>query len=132
MDDARLTSIPLFAELSKPERRAVARVADEVDIREGKRLMNEGENAYEFFVIEDGTAEVMVGDRHVADLGPGDFLGEMGSVSHARRNATVTATSAMNLIVMTARDLRHIEHDMPRVHDRLQTAIEERTAALVG
>src|SRR3954453_814053 len=129
MEDARLKSIPLFAGLSKHERREVAHVSDWVDVREGKRLMGEGALAYEFFAIERGSCEVTVAGERVAELGPGDFLGEMGAVSHARRSATVTATSPMTVIVMTARDLRHIEHEMPAVHARRQTAIEERAAA---
>jgi|1185.fasta_scaffold25419_2 CRP/FNR family cyclic AMP-dependent transcriptional regulator len=129
MDDARLRSIPLFAGLSKGECRMIGRMADEVDVRDGERLMGEGKLAYEFFAIERGTCEVTIHGDRVAELGPGDFLGEIGAVSHARRNATVTATSPMTVIVMTARDLRFIEHEMPAVHDRLQAAIEERVAA---
>ena len=130
MDERRLQSIPLFADLSKSERQAVARVADEIDVDEGKRLINEGSCAYEFFAITDGTAEVTIGGRHVADLGAGDIAGEMGAIGNAPRNATVTATSPMSLVVLTARDLRHIQREMPRVHDRLRKAIDERTAAL--
>jgi CRP/FNR family cyclic AMP-dependent transcriptional regulator len=130
MDERRLQSIPLFADLSKSERAAVARIADEMDVAEGKRLINEGAFAYEFFAITYGTAEVTVGGRHVADLGPGDIAGEMGAIANAPRNATVTAKSPMSVVVMTARDLRHLEREMPRLHERLRAAIEERAAAL--
>jgi voltage-gated potassium channel len=132
MDEARLKSIPLFASLSKHELREVARCADEVDVREGKSLMTEGEFAFEFFVIEDGTSEVTHGGRRVAQLGRCDFLGEMGAIEHAKRSASVVATSPMTLIVMTDRDIRHLEHELPAVHQRLCKAIEERTAALAG
>ncbi len=132
MDERRLDSIPLFAELTKDERREVARLADEIDVDEGTRLTTEGAGSYEFFAIEEGTAEVAIGDRTIAELGPGDIVGEMGSIARAPRNATVTATSPMTLVIMTARDLRHIEREMPRVHERVQAAIEARTAALTG
>ena len=132
MDETRLKSLPLFASLSKRELQQVARSCDEVDVPEGKSLMTQGESAYEFFVIADGTAEVSADGRHVADLGPGDFLGEMGAMAHAKRSATVVATSPMVLVVMTDRDLRHLESEMPTVHQKLSTAVEERTAALAS
>jgi non-specific serine/threonine protein kinase len=132
MDERRLQSIPLFADLSKSELRAVARLADEVDVGEGKELTTEGSLSYEFFAITSGTAAVTVDGRVIAERGPGDIIGEMGAIANTRRNATVTATSPITMAVMTARDLRRIEKEMPRVHDRLQAAISERKAALSG
>ena len=133
MDEAHLKSVPLFATLSKRELRQVARSCDEVDVREGRALMKEGDSAFEFFVIEEGTAEVTAADgRTLAELGPGDFMGEMGAIGHAKRSASVVAKSPMTVIVMTDRDLRHLEREMPSVHRQLCAAVEERTAALAA
>ena len=54
--------------------------------------MREGEFAYEFFILEEGHAEVTANGEHLADLVPGDFFGEMGLVEHVRRNASVVTT----------------------------------------
>ena len=133
MDEARLKSVPLFASLSKKELRQVAHCADEVDVREGRAIISEGGSAYEFFVIEEGHCEVTAPDgRTLADLGPGDFMGEMGAVGHAKRSASVVAKSPMTLIVMTDRDLRHLEREMPSVHAQLCRAVEERSAGLAA
>jgi CRP-like cAMP-binding protein len=132
MDEARVASIELFAELSRRECRAVAQHADEVDVEEGARLINEGDFAYEFFAIEDGTAKVVRGDEHVAHLGPGDFMGETGIVQKTTRNASVVATSPMTLIVMTEQDFRSINRAMPAVAERIRKAVEERCRSLVG
>ena len=133
MDEQRLASVPLFASLSKRERAELARHADEVDLREGQELVHEGAFAYEFFVIEEGTAEVLRGGEHVADLGPGDFFGEMGAVSvDGRRNATVVTRSPMTAIVMTARDFRDIASRMPMLAERIGEKIRERSEKLVG
>jgi CRP/FNR family transcriptional regulator, cyclic AMP receptor protein len=98
MDEARLASIDLFSSLSKRERSEIASRADELDISDGTHLVREGEFAYEFFVIEEGEAEVLRGGEHVASLGPGDFLGEMGIVTRAPRNASVVARSPMRVL----------------------------------
>ena len=70
--------------------------------------------------------------RTLAQLGPGDFMGEMGAMRHAKRSASVVAKSPMTVIVMTDRDLRHLEHEMPSVHRQLCAAVEERSAALAA
>jgi CRP/FNR family cyclic AMP-dependent transcriptional regulator len=129
VEETRLKSAPLFADLGKKERRALARRTDSIAVSEGEQLAREGEFAYEFFVIENGTAEVTHGSDHVADLGPGDFFGEMGILGHKRRGATVTATSSMEVIVMTEQALRSLSSEEPGVARQLEQAIEERLAA---
>jgi CRP/FNR family cyclic AMP-dependent transcriptional regulator len=126
MDEARLRAIPLFDGLGKKERRAVARQADEVEVEVGRQLVREGEFAYEFFAIEDGSAEVRRGDQLLAELGPGDFFGEMGLIGQVTRNASVVATSPMRVLVLTGSAFRHIERELPAVSKQIRKAIEER------
>ena len=77
-DEARTAEkVPLFAGLSEHELERLPRWADEIDVPTGKRLINQGAFPHEFMVIEDGTAEVTHDGTHLADLGPGDFFGEM-------------------------------------------------------
>ena len=128
MDEKRLDAVPLFAALSKKERSQIARCADEVDVAAGKQLVKEGSFSYEFFVIEDGEAEVLRHDEHLADLGPGDYFGEMGILGHAQRNATVVARTPLTAIVMTDRGLRRMEREMPHLADALREKVQERTA----
>ena len=126
MDASRLASIPLFAELSERDRADVARYADEVEVSAGKALAEEGQFAYEFFVIEQGTAEVTKDDRVLATLGPDDFFGEIGLVESERRTATVTATSPMELIVIFGPNFRRLERELPELATQIRTAIRER------
>jgi hypothetical protein len=58
MDANRLHGLDLFSGLSKHELDEVSRLVDEVTVPAGKVLGREGEIAYEFFVIEEGTASV--------------------------------------------------------------------------
>jgi CRP-like cAMP-binding protein len=131
MDERKVSEINLFAGLSRGERRQVATCADEVAVEEGRKLVREGEFAYEFFVIEEGRAEVLRDGEHVAHLGPGDYLGEMGIVGQARRNASVVARSPMSLVVMTEQDFRGMTRAMPAVADRIQQTVQQRSETLV-
>jgi CRP-like cAMP-binding protein len=55
-------------------------------------------------VIESGSVEVTKDGRHVAHLGPGDFVGEIALLRDVPRTATVTATAAT---VLQALDRAH-------------------------
>jgi CRP/FNR family transcriptional regulator, cyclic AMP receptor protein len=132
MDESSLRSVPLFESLSGDERRTIAQHADEIEVPEGTELVRQGEFAYEFFVLEDGTAEVRRDGERVAELGPGDFLGEMGIVTKSVRNATVVTTSPARAIVMTEQAFRSMSRLNPAVADRITAAVEERCPALLG
>jgi CRP-like cAMP-binding protein len=126
VDAKRLEAVPLFAGLSRREREQVARWADEIDEPAGHRLVDQGTFAHEFFVLLEGTVEVRKDERHLTDLGPGDFFGEIALVGHDRRTATVTATTPVRAIVMHSREFGAMRGAMPAVCDRIETAIQER------
>jgi CRP/FNR family transcriptional regulator, cyclic AMP receptor protein len=128
VDAKRLEKIPLFAELSRRDREQVARWADEIDVPEGHRLVDEGRFPHEFFVIERGTVEVIKDGQHVADLGPGDFFGEIAIVEHERRTASVVSTTPLRAIVMFAREFELMQSEMPSVAEKVHRAIRERLA----
>jgi CRP-like cAMP-binding protein len=130
MDEGRLKANPLFAGLSRKERQALAPRADEVDLEEGRVIVREGQWAYQFFAIEQGTVEVRRGDQLLAELGAGDFFGEKGLMADTRRNASVIATSPVTVIVMTAQAFRQTAREMPEVGKKITAAIEERCRAL--
>jgi CRP-like cAMP-binding protein len=131
MDPNRLRSIPLFTGLEKREIEALSRWADEVDVDEGRSLVEEGDFGYEFFAIEDGRAEVRHGDETLAELGPGDFFGELALSGDARRNASVVATSPLTAIVMTRQAYHSMRHDIPTVCHRIEAAVKDRGRELV-
>ena len=130
MDESSLQSIALFESLPAASRGVIAQHADEIDVPEGTELVRQGEFAYEFFVIEDGAAEVLRDGKRIAELGPGDFLGEMGIVGKTVRNATVVTTSPSRVIVMTAQAFSSVARINPEVASRIQGAVEERCRVL--
>jgi CRP-like cAMP-binding protein len=126
VDAERLKRIPLFADLSRRDLDRLARRTDEVDVKAGRHLVDQGAFPHEFIVIESGAAEVLVDGERVAELGEGDFFGEMALLVEQRRTATVTATSDLRVIVMHERDFRAMEDEMPEVAARIQTVMDER------
>ena len=128
MDASRLKSIALFEEVGDEELAEIAPFATEVSVEEGRELVREGDFSYEFMAIEEGQAEVTRGGEHVADLGPGDFFGEMGLLEKTLRNATVTAKTPVRLVTLTGWDLRRVERAAPEAMERIREVLEARRA----
>jgi CRP/FNR family transcriptional regulator, cyclic AMP receptor protein len=126
MDPNRLRSLPLFADVSDEELSQVATFAQEISVEAGRELVREGDFSYEFMAIEQGEAEVTRQGEHVADLGPGDFFGEMGLLEKTLRNATVTAKTPMQLVTLTGWDLRRIERSIPQAVARVRAVLDAR------
>jgi len=117
-----IKKVPLFEQCSKKELEQVAGAADEIDLAEGKELMREGTRGREFFVILDGSAEVTQGGEKINSLGPGDFFGEIALISDLPRTATVTATSPLRALVVTARSFQRLVEESPEIQRKVLEA----------
>jgi CRP-like cAMP-binding protein len=121
-----LDDVPLFQTLPDDVRQKFATWVSEVSVPEGKHLAEEGEYAYDLFIIKEGTAEVIQDGKSVAELGPGEFFGEMGVLEKARRNATVVAKTPMTLLTLTSWDVKRLESKSPEAMRELESVIEKR------
>jgi CRP/FNR family cyclic AMP-dependent transcriptional regulator len=126
MDSQRLKSVPLFESLGDDVRERFAVWIGELKVDAGRHLAEEGEFAYELFVIEDGTAEVVKDGNRIAELGPGEFFGEMGVLEKAQRNATVVAETPMTLLTLSHWDVKRLERESPEAIAELRRVIDAR------
>jgi CRP-like cAMP-binding protein len=124
-----LRRVPLFSACSKRQLEAVAGIADEIDLPEGKVLIREGERGREFFVLIEGQAEVTQGPEAIRMLGPGDFFGEIALISRTPRTATVVARSPVRALVITDRAFRTLLERMPDLQPKVMQALAERLNA---
>ena len=126
METKTLAGISLFSGLSKKELTRLDQWSDEVNVPAGTPLTGEGRFAHEFCVIVDGTATVTRDGRMIAELGAGDFFGEIALLETTRRTATVTASTPVRLIVMFEREFRLMTSEMPAVADRIRATLRAR------
>jgi CRP/FNR family transcriptional regulator, cyclic AMP receptor protein len=124
----RLKGVPLFSALSPEELDALGGRFEERQVRAGTHLTTEGAAGYTFFVIESGTVEVERDGRVINTLGPGDFFGETAILSGERRNATITAASDVDVLVLFGTEFRILERDWPGVARTIVEKMAERTA----
>ena len=120
--------VPLFAACSKKELAEIASIADEIDLPSGKVLMEQGGEGREFFVLIEGTADVIQDGRKVNSMGPGDFFGEIALVAKTPRTATIKATSPLRALVINDRAFRALLEHSPKIQLGVLQALAERVA----
>lgn len=121
-----LKRTPLFAGCSKAELRALASSADELDLREGTVITREGRPGREFFVLVSGTARVTKDGKAIAELGAGDWFGEIALLTDTPRTATITATSPVDVLVITDRRFRNVVETMPSIALKILASVADR------
>ncbi|MCC6226773.1 MAG: cyclic nucleotide-binding domain-containing protein [Microthrixaceae bacterium] len=118
-----LAQVRLFSSCNSKELAKIARASDELSLPKGKVLMNQGRTGREAFVIVDGQASVDVGGVTVAELGPGDHVGELALLDGGTRTATVTATTDMTVIVLSQRAFFGLLDEVPGLARKILSSL---------
>jgi CRP/FNR family transcriptional regulator, cyclic AMP receptor protein len=124
-----LGSAPMFADLPKRHRQAIARVTYVRRFAPDVTLMEEGAPASSFLVILEGTAKVRRNGRTIARLGPGDFIGEISLLDPGPRTATVVATTGVTCLDLAGKDFRRILENQPALVMQLLKGLAHRFRA---
>ena len=121
-----LKKVPLFAGCTRHELDAIAKACKEVRHREGHVVAREGDTGIGFFLITDGTADVSIGGKSRAKLGPGDFFGEISLLDRGPRTATVTASSQLEMLGLTAWVFRGLVDRHPTIALNMLKVVAQR------
>lgn len=128
-DLEHLGRVPLFSACNKSELKSLARRTNSIKVDAGEVIIRERQGAYEFFIVADGQAEVSRDGRRVAVLGPGDFFGELALLDSALRDATVTALTPMEIIVLPQWDFEAALDEAPGMTRKLLAGMARRLRA---
>jgi CRP/FNR family cyclic AMP-dependent transcriptional regulator len=123
-----IRKIPLFKHCSTKEVGQIAGIADEIDLNEGKELIQEGKPGREFFVLVEGKADVLRKGRKINSLKGGDFFGEIAIIKRSPRTATVKATSPVRALVITERNFRTLLDRAPEIERKVLEELADRLA----
>lgn len=110
-----LAKVPLFSDCSNRDLQTISRVVKDIDHRAGTVIAREGEPGVGLFVIVEGEAEVTIGGKKKATLGPGEFFGEIALLDGGPRTATVTATTDVKLLGLTEWVFRGLMQEHPSI-----------------
>jgi CRP/FNR family transcriptional regulator, cyclic AMP receptor protein len=100
----RLRAVDPLHDCTDAQLEEVALLAERVQVGEGEVLAREERIGREFFLILSGRVVVTQKGRQVNTLGPGDFFGELAAMNPGPRNATVTALSELDMLIIGPRE----------------------------
>jgi small-conductance mechanosensitive channel/CRP-like cAMP-binding protein len=131
-----LRGIELFAPLTDEERRELAGRLRIAPFVRGETIMRQGSRGDWLYILVRGQAEVRVvaddgvSSRHVADLKPGDFFGEMGLMTGGERAASVVALSDVGCYRLDKNDFVDILLRRPEIAEEMAKILAKRRAEL--
>ncbi len=122
----RLRHVTLFSACTYDELALISSRTSPHHATAGDVLTREGRIGHEFIVIVAGTAQVLVGDRQVAVLGPGDFFGEIALLDDGPRTATVVAETDLDVEVASQREFAELVAGAPSLARKLLVGLARR------
>ena len=110
-----LKKAPLFANTNDASLNGLLKSAVQKTSAAGEKIVEEGKGGVGFYLILEGTAKVVRDGNAVADLGTGDFFGELSVIDGAPRTADVVAETETSCLVITPWAMKSIISTHPEV-----------------
>lgn len=123
---AGLREVDRFADLSEKEIEAVAAAGTHVHLPARWSLMSETTPADKAYVILSGRVSIRKQGEQVAEIGPGDILGEVGILERRLRTAGAVSLTELSVLHFTNDDLRRLVDEVPAFGEALQATARER------
>lgn len=115
----QLGQVPLFSRCNRRDLRIVARHIVVSHPGPDVEIVVEGEKGNALYVLTAGAARVFSGGEMVAELGPGDYFGELALLDPSPRAATVVTTTDSEVAVLGARIFHSLLRDIPQLSSEL-------------
>ena len=114
-----LGQLALFADLTPAQLEAVAHTHEEDVFAAGERVLRKGLSGGNFYVILEGEAAVDLDGQQLANLGRGDFFGEISALTGEPPTTDVIAVTILRCLVIPAQQLERLVLDRPQFALRL-------------
>ena len=121
-----LRLVPITRALDPATMEGLALRLERVGVDAGQRVITEGEIGDRFYIVERGVFGVRRGGGSLAELGPGDFFGEVALLLDEPRNATVEARTAGELWTLERADFIEALTGTPQAHGVASGIVAER------
>ena len=127
---AYLHVVPLFNTLGPEELHQLSIKTSKQHFKTGEAIVSQGEDGDTFYIITKGSAEVHMSKNgsitHLATLGEGEYIGEVSIISHTSRTATVTASSDVETLSLSAHSFERLLNAYPHLALRIMKDITSR------
>jgi voltage-gated potassium channel len=122
---AMVAHVPLFAKLDAPTISSLVSILKARTVTTGTVIVRKGDRGDAMYFIASGEVQVST-DAGTTQLNEGDFFGEMALLLHEPRNATVTASSSTDLLVLDANDFLRLVDQLPSLKRYIEAVARER------
>ena len=126
-----LEKLPLFAGFDRKDLTKLAERFDEQTFLPEHGVLTEGMSGMEFFIILEGTAEVIHDGAVIATLQPGDFFGEVAVLDGGPRTASVRALDRLRCLGLPNGSFRQLLLDYPLMAVNLLPQVIRRFRAVM-
>lgn len=99
-----MKGVDLFRDISGEEVSHVAQIAEEIEYGSEQTIFDEGDVGDSMFIIVDGAVRIHKGNKELAVLSKGKFVGEMALLDQEPRSASVTSTEETTLLEINGED----------------------------
>jgi CRP/FNR family transcriptional regulator, cyclic AMP receptor protein len=110
-----LSNTHLFAGVDAEGLNRIADRIRELDVPADRVIARQGEIGTGFFVIAEGMVRVVRDGEMLAELGPGDFFGELSVLDGKPRNAMVVSTLPTVCLALASWDFEAVVAEQPSV-----------------
>ena len=110
-----LSSIDIFCGLDESHLAMIRQAARDHTFTAGQTVVEEGGADKRMYVILAGNADVLIAGATVANLGPGDYFGEIAVFDGGDRTASVVAATDVTGISVNSINLRSLIKENPQM-----------------
>lgn len=126
-----LRSVPLFASLDDHAAQQLRKLLTPQDFKAGSKLFSKGDRGDSMYLIQSGKVRISIHDQDanlvvLAELGEGDFFGEMALIDGRQRSADATVSEDASLAVLQREAFRIFVRDTPNVAMEMLAALSDR------
>lgn len=112
---ARLKKVSLFSDLSSRGLASVADLTTEIEFPAGRHIVRQGQVGTGFYLIANGKARVVHNGKVLAQLGPGEFFGELSLLDQQPRMAHVIAEELTACLALASWDFTRLLEKTPKL-----------------
>lgn len=132
-----IDNIPFFRGLALPSLMTIMKVTKTVEMEKGKNVFNQGDDADGLYVLLSGKMQVYIFSGHVggttkvlAELGPGQYVGEFGLIDGDKRSASVRMSETGEVLFLPAVAFAVVMDSQPTVAQAVCDYLCEKVSTL--
>lgn len=133
-----LQDVPLLSNLQGKQLKELAECMKTREYEIGENVITQGETGDGFYIIEEGTCEVLVvnedtsEEQRVQNLNRHDYFGEQALLQSSTRNATIRATSELKCFTLDRSDFQKLNNSTDVMFAQRRAVMAEDMDALTA